>query len=83
MPSEYAHKYVTVVVLDNMLAAYFLGKQIALHRLSYTKTTMNVNEAHYRKLLVKQSFDTENTLLQSIKTVDFTPPHIDLGVYDA
>ena len=83
VPSEYACKYVTVVVLDNMLAAYYEGKQVALHLLSYHKNTMSVNKHHYRKLLVKQSFDTENTLLHSTKTVDFRPFPIDLGVYDA
>jgi hypothetical protein len=82
VPSEYARKYVTVVVLDNMLAAYYLGKQVALHKLSYTKNDMVVNSNHYRKLILKQSFDTENTLLRNIKTVDFTPTSIDLGVYD-
>ena len=83
VPSEYACKYVTVVVLDNMLAAYYEGKQVALHLLSYHKNTMTVNKHHYRKLIVKQSFDTENTLLHSAKTVDFRPFNIDLGVYDA
>jgi len=83
VPSEYACKYVTVVVLDNMLAAYYEGKQVALHLISYHKNAMTVNKQHYRKMLVKQSFDTENTLLHSSKTVDFTPFDIDLGVYDS
>lgn len=82
VPSEYAQKYVTVVVLDNMLAVYFLGKQIALHLLSYHKNTMNVNKQHYRKLLVKQNFDTENTLLHNKTNVDFKPFDINLEVYD-
>lgn len=83
VPSEYACKYVTVVVLDNMLAAYYEGKQVALHLISYHKNAMTVNKQHYRKMLVKQSFDTENTLLHSSKTVDFVPFDIDLGVYDS
>lgn len=82
VPSEYACKYVTVVVLDNMLAAYYEGKQVALHLLSYHKNTMTVNKQHYRKMLVRQSFDTENTLLHNAGTVDFKPLDIDLGVYD-
>ena len=82
VPSEYACKYVTVVVLDNMLAAYYEGKQIALHMLSYHKNTMNVNKQHYRKMLVKQSFETENTLLDNQGIVDFKPFSVDLGVYD-
>ena len=48
VPSEYACKYVTVVVLDNMLAAYFEGNQVALHLLSYHKNSMTVNKQHYR-----------------------------------
>jgi len=48
VPSEYVGKYVTVVVLDNMLAAYYAGKHIALHRLSYHKNDMIVNKNHYR-----------------------------------
>jgi hypothetical protein len=67
-----------------MLAAYYEGKQVAMHLLSYYKNTMTVNKHHYRKLIVKQSFDTENTLLHhNAKTIDFKPLNIDLGVYDA
>lgn len=82
VPSEYTGKHVTVVVLDNMLAAYYLGKQIALHNLSYHKNTMNINKQHYKKLIMKQSFDIENTLLTSSNSIDFEPHSIDLGVYD-
>ena len=82
VPAEYVGKYVTVVVLDNMLAAYYIGKQIALHKLSYHKRDMIVNKHHYRQMLVKQSFDTENTLLHNTKTIDFMPFSVDLGVYD-
>ena len=82
VPAEYVGKHVTVVVLDNMLAAYYLGKQIALHLLSYHKKDMVVNKNHYRQMLCKQSFDTENTLLHNIKTIDFKPFELDLGVYD-
>jgi transposase len=82
VPAEYVGKHVTVVVLDNLLAAYYSGKQIALHKLSCHRKDMVVNEKHYRKMLVKQSFDIENTLLNNIKTVDFKQPKVDLGVYD-
>jgi len=43
---------------------------------------MEVNPIHYRRLVTRQSFDIENTLMNNIKTVDFTPGKIDLGVYD-
>ena len=82
VPAEYVGKYVTVVVLDNMLAAYYEGKQIALRRVSYHKNDMIVNRNHYRQILVKQSFDIENILLNNHNAVDFNPLDIDLGVYD-
>jgi len=83
VPSEYALKHVTVVVLDNMLAVYSEGKQIAVHRVSRNKSAMVINSNHYQKLITKQSFDIENTLLSNIRTIDFKPNQIDLGVYDA
>lgn len=83
VPAEYALKHVTVVVLDNMLAVYSEGKQVALHRISYQKNDMVVNAGHYQRLIVKQSFDIENTLLHNIRTVDYEPHKIDLGVYDS
>jgi len=43
---------------------------------------MVVNRDHYRQMLVKQSFDIENILLNNANTVDFNPLDIDLGVYD-
>lgn len=43
VPAEYVGKDVAVVALDNMLAAYYEGKQIALHRISYQKKDMVVN----------------------------------------
>ena len=46
-----------VVALDNMLAAYYEGKQIALHRISYQRKDMVVNPQHYRRLTVKQTMD--------------------------
>ena len=49
MPAEYIGKDVAVVALDSMLAAYYEGKQIALHRISYQRKDMVVNPQHYRK----------------------------------
>jgi len=82
VPSEYAGKDVAVVALDNMLAAYFGGKQIALHRISYQKKDMVVNAHHYRRLTVKQSFDIENTLLDGDNVIDFPVAPRDLSRYD-
>ena len=82
VPSEYAGKDVAVVALDNMLAAYYGGKQIALHRISYQKRDMVVNAHHYRRLTVKQSFDIENTLLDGDNVIDFPIAPRDLSRYD-
>ena len=71
-----------VVALDNMLAAYYEGKQIALHRISYQKKDMVVNAQHYRRLTVKQSFDIENTLLEGDNVIDFPIRPPSLNVYD-
>ena len=82
VPAEYVGKDVAVVGLDNMLAAYHEGKQIALHRLSYQKKEMVVNASHYSRLSVKQSFDIENTLLDNGKVIDFPVKPHDLKHYD-
>lgn len=82
VPAEYAGKDVAVVALDNMLAVYHGGKQIALHRISYQKKDMVVNPHHYRSLTIKQSFNIENTLLEKDNIIDFPikPPNLD--IYD-
>ncbi|GHV45836.1 IS21 family transposase [Clostridia bacterium] len=81
VPSEYAGRDLAVVALGNMLAVYHEGKQVALHRLSYTKKDMVVNPAHYQKLTVKQSFDIENTLFVGDEIDKPVAVH-DLSVYD-
>ena len=65
-----------------MLAAYYEGKQIALHRISYQKKDMVVNAHHYRRLTMKQSFDIENTLLDGDNVIDFPISSRDLSQYD-
>jgi transposase len=82
VPAEYAGKDVAVVALGNTLAAYYEGKQVAVHRISYQKKDMVVNPQHYQRLTVKQSFDVENTLLTGDETLDRPVPIIDLSVYD-
>ena len=62
MPAEYVGKDVAVVALDSMLAAYYEGKQIALHRISYQRKDMVVNPQHYRRLTLKQTMDAEDVL---------------------
>lgn len=82
VPAEYVGKDVAVVGLDNMLAAYYEGKQIALHRISYQNKDMVVNPEHYRRMTLKQSFDVENTLLQSGDILDFSVQIPSLRAYD-
>lgn len=71
-----------VVALDSMLAAYYEGKQIALHRISYQRKDMVVNPQHYRRLTLKQTMDAENILLEQDKVIDFPLKPSDLSRYD-
>jgi hypothetical protein len=82
VPSEYVGRDVAVVALDNVLAVYHSGKQIATHKLSYQSRDMVVNPTHYRRLTVKQTFDIENTLFEEDNIIDFPMQRIDLAVYD-
>ena len=82
VPAEYVGKDVAVVALDNMPAAYYEGKQIALHRISYQKKDMIVNPQHYRRLILKQSMDVENPLLEQGNIIDFPLKSKDLSRYD-
>ncbi|MDN0033664.1 transposase [Oscillibacter valericigenes] len=71
-----------VVALDNLLAAYYEGKQIALHRISYQRKDMVVNPQHYRRLTIKQFMDVENPLLKQDRVIDFPMKSRDLSQYD-
>jgi transposase len=82
VPSEYVGNDVAVIALDNMLAAYHEGKQIALHRLSSQKKEMVMNAHHYRRLTIRQSLETENTLLDNGNGLDFPIRPLSLHVYD-
>ena len=82
VPSEYVGKDVTVVALDGLLAAYYNGKQIALHKLSYQKKDQIVNAAHYQRLTVRQSFEVSNPFLEHGNVLDFPIQRHNLSVYD-
>ena len=82
VPAEYVGKDVAVVTLDNMLAAYYEGKQVAIHRISYLKKDMIVNAHHYQRLTIKQRLDTENTLFEEDNVIDFPIKTHDLSRYD-
>ncbi len=81
-PSEARYLARSVVALDSMLAAYYEGKQIALHRISYQRKDMVVNPQHYRRLTLKQTIDAENVLLEQGKVIDFPLKPSDLSRYD-
>lgn len=83
VPAEYVGRDVAIIVLDHLLAVYSEGKQIALHRLAFVKKSMVMNPEHYKRVLVKQSFDVENTLLNHPAIVDLTVQKADLCAYDA
>ena len=82
VPSEYVGKDVAVIGLDHMLAAYYEGKQVALHRISNQKKEMVINAGHYRRLHVKERMDTENLLMDNATTIDFPISSYDLRRYD-
>ena len=63
VPAEYVGKDVAVVAMDNVLAAYYEGKQVALHRVSVGKRDMVMNPQHYSSLHVKERQGISNPLL--------------------
>ncbi len=54
---------------------------ISLHKLSYSKNNIVVNKEHYKKLIYRQSFDIENTLLHN-NVIDFPSLKYSLNQYD-
>ena len=70
------------MAFDSMLAAYYKGKQIALHRISYQRKDMVVNPQHYRRLTLKQTMDGSNVLLEQDNIIDFPLKPSDLSRYD-
>ena len=82
VPSDYAGRDLAVVALGNLLAVYYEGKQVAMHRLSNVKKDMIVNPAHYQRLTVKQNLDVENTLFLVDDPLDKPVALHDLSVYD-
>ena len=82
VPPEYVGKNVAVVALGSMLAAYYEGKQVAIHKISYIKKDIVVNPVHYQKLTVKQTFDIENTLLIGDDAIDKPIVNHDLSIYE-
>ena len=82
VPAAYVGRDVSVIVLENMLAIYADGKQIALHRLSSGQAGMAINPQHYKSILEKQRFETDNLLLRHSALIDVAVHPADLSVYD-
>jgi transposase len=82
VPSRYAGKEGAVRIVGGILMVYRHGELIAQHRLDYSKNSTNVNPAHYKELMIKQSFDTKNTIFDDIDILHTYIPQIDLNVYD-
>lgn len=65
-----------------MLTAYFEDKHIDLHKLPYSKNTLNANKADYKSMIVKSAFDVENILFNNPELVDLRIPDPSLKKYD-
>lgn len=82
VPSKYAGKEGAVRVVGGILMIYHHGELIAQHRVDYSKNSMNVNPEHYKDLLIKQSFETRNTIFDDVDVLHSYISDIDLSVYD-
>ncbi len=82
VPAECIGKDVAAAALESVLAAYYEGKQIALHRISYQKKDMVANPQRCRRLTLKQTTDAGNILLEQGKAIDFPLKSSDLSGYD-
>lgn len=80
VPSEYAERIVTVIVLDNIMCIYSEGKQIATHKLSLLKNQMIMNKEHYRLINYPSLNYPLNTLLQD--GLDSIVTNIKMEKYD-
>ncbi len=82
VPAGYVGRDVVVVSMDNMLACYFEGDQIAIHRISERKGAICANKHHYRALTVRQEKGYDNPLLCTDKVIDLPIRAHDLSTYD-
>lgn len=82
VPAGYVGRDVVVVSMDNMLACYFEGDQIAIHRISERKGAICASKHHYRALTVRQEKGYDNPLLCTDKVIDLPIRAHDLSTYD-
>ena len=71
-----------VVAMEHMLAVYYDGKQIAVHRISGRKKEMVIQPQHYAEIRIKERKDVKNPLLEQGMEMDGFCPIRDLSRYD-
>lgn len=82
MPSEYVGKDVAIVAMDNILVAYYEGKQVAVHRISRQKKDMVIAPNHYANIKIKERAGTLNPLMKQEVSYESENIQMDLNKYD-
>lgn len=82
MPSEYVGKDVAIVAMDNILVAYYEGKQVAVHRISRQKKDMVIAPNHYANIKIKERAGTPNPLMKQEVSYESENIQMDLTKYD-
>lgn len=82
MPSEYVGKDVAIVAMDNILVAYYEGKQVAVHRISRQKKDMVIAPNHYANIKIKERAGTLNPLMKQEVSYESENIQMDLTKYD-
>ena len=82
VPAAYVGKDVAVVAMNHMLAVYWEGKAVAMHRISEKKKEMVIQPQHYAGIHVKERQGVENPLMEQEAELDSFPPMRDLSRYD-
>lgn len=82
MPSEYVGKDVAIVAMDNILVAYYEGKQVAVHRMSHQKKDMVISPNHYLNIKIKERVGTPNPLMAQESSYESENVPMDLTKYD-
>ena len=82
VPCEYVGKDVAIVAMDNILVAYYEGKQVAVHRISHQKKDMIIAPNHYANIKIKERVGTSNPLMKQEVSYESENIQMDLSKYD-
>lgn len=82
VPCEYVGKDVAIVAMDNILVAYYEGKQVAVHRISHQKKDMIIAPNHYANIKIKERVGTPNPLMKQEVSYESENIQMDLSKYD-